>query len=223
MGRLTGLGSGFSVLAVSVYCSGKRLQHGLARLHSEQHCGAAQRASCCAQVARVKGPLVFALLLVVLSSAFQLRVSAVTTTAPEVTSCCIALALRPCSARCCSIPAHVLSAAAVPRLLLLPCGQGAVAEAADGNDEDGLVSVVPEELRLEVLEARRGGASRSGQLVGPLLGLNLPDRPVVSGGVQGDTASATGLAGTLGYGPLGVAACCSCSQGDAQSVVIRVG
>ncbi|WIA30186.1 hypothetical protein OEZ86_000278 [Tetradesmus obliquus] len=57
--------------------------------------------------------------------------------------------------------------------------EGAVAAAgADEDDEEGMVSVVPEDLRLEVLAARRGGASRSSRLVGPLAGVRLPDRPV---------------------------------------------
>jgi hypothetical protein len=61
--------------------------------------------------------------------------------------------------------------------------QGAVAAAGDDeDDEEGMISVVPEDLRLEVLAARRGGASRSSKLVGPLAGVRLPDRPVVSGG-----------------------------------------
>jgi hypothetical protein len=61
--------------------------------------------------------------------------------------------------------------------------QGAVAAAGDDeDDEEGMISVVPEDLRLEVLAARRGGASRSSKLVGPLAGVRLPDRPVVSAG-----------------------------------------
>eukprot|EP00882_Tetradesmus_deserticola_P001197 GHRQ01001295.1.p1 GENE.GHRQ01001295.1~~GHRQ01001295.1.p1 ORF type:complete len:570 (+),score=303.00 GHRQ01001295.1:139-1848(+) len=58
--------------------------------------------------------------------------------------------------------------------------EGAVAAAAGDDDdgEEGMVSVVPEELRLEVLAARQRGASRSSRLVGPLAGVRLPDRPV---------------------------------------------
>jgi hypothetical protein len=77
---------------------------------------------------------------------------------------------------CCSPLACLL--AAYPYSLLV---QGAIAAAGDDDEDDeGMVSVVPEDLRLEVLAARRGGASRSSRLVGPLAGVRLPDRPVVS-------------------------------------------
>lgn len=96
-----------------------------------------------------------------------------------------------------TVQSHMLPAADHQHCCVYSYPQGAVAAAgADEDDEEGMVSVVPEDLRLEVLAARRGGASRSSRLVGPLAGVRLPDRPVVSG--EGHCWCAWGRLGSAG-------------------------
>lgn len=66
-------------------------------------------------------------------------------------------------------PARVAAAAAA-----------AAAASPDAESADEVVSAVPEELRLEVYEARRTGAPRAGGLVeAALVGMRLPDRGMV--------------------------------------------